>query len=113
MNIAQSPAHTTENFHPLYKTAAQTYMEMAEAGYRAARYEPECEALSQEEVDEYVKQRFTEDHAALFQIYGCTDARTSREFLLLIEAAQLLCAGDIGRQMAIRLIDMAQEGLEK
>ncbi len=57
-------------------------------------------------------QRWREDLDARFVVDGCTDFKTAKVTVMLLEAAQALCCGDLGRDEAIRLIEMASKSLE-
>jgi hypothetical protein len=56
-------------------------------------------------------QRAQEDRDALFIVEGCTDFKTAKVTVWLLEAAQALCVGDHGRDEAIRLTEMARKSL--
>jgi hypothetical protein len=57
-------------------------------------------------------QRAREDRDALFIVEGCTDFSTAKVTVWLLEAAQALCVGDLGKDEAIRLIELARRSLE-
>jgi hypothetical protein len=58
-------------------------------------------------------QRAQEDRDALFIVEGCSDFKTAQVTVWLLEAAQALCAGDHGKNEAVRLVEMAKSGLTK
>jgi hypothetical protein len=58
------------------------------------------------------KQRLRQDNKAVFEVEGCSNYRTAKELVWLLEAAHLLCCGDLYQDDAIELIEKALEGLE-
>jgi hypothetical protein len=57
-------------------------------------------------------ERFWEDEKARFNLWACTNFRTAKETIYLLEAASMLCCGSLGDAEAVRLIRMALDNLE-
>ena len=102
---------------------AQAYLMMAQAGYRPAApsdglgniqlSRDQCrdpQRLDQEAV-EYAVAFAREDDDLTFRI-GCSNYDTNCAFVLCIEAARLLCAGDTDK-IALRLLNLAAKELEE
>ena len=68
---------------------------------------------SPREASERGMQRVKEDDAALFQVHGCTNYSTAKETVWLLEAASMLCCGDLFNAEALKLIDMARLSLSR
>jgi hypothetical protein len=57
-------------------------------------------------------ERFQEDEKARLNLWACTNFRTAKETIYLLEAASMLCCGSLGDAEAVRLIKMALDSLE-
>jgi hypothetical protein len=90
--------NTNTTLDTRHENFTQAYLEMG--------HEPEVAA-------ELGAQRTIEDNDALFQVYGCTNYITAKETVWLIEAATLLCCGDLYHAAALELIDKARRGISK
>jgi hypothetical protein len=93
----------------------EAYRQMAEA----TKYRPEYQAIGsgniirelndpddlEHEAWRYAKRLYEQDENTLFQIYGCSNFRTNRALVYVLEAARLSCAAE--DDLALKLLDMA------
>jgi hypothetical protein len=68
---------------------------------------------SPREASERGIKRVQEDDKALFEVHGCTNYSTAKETVWLLEAASMLCGGDLFNDEALKLIDKARLSLSK
>jgi len=100
---------------------AEAYLEMAKQGYRPAApsdgfghasltpEELQDRDRLQREAVQYAVRFLKEEDAGVFEI-GCSDSRTSRALVYVIEAARCMCGGF--PMMATTLLRMAVDEIE-
>jgi hypothetical protein len=67
---------------------------------------------SEEDSETLGAERLEQDDAALFTVPACTNFSTAKETVWLLEAASMLCCGDLGNAEALRLIEMVRKSLQ-
>jgi hypothetical protein len=94
-NVNQST--TTTEIDPRTAAFTQAYLDM---GY-------------DQEMAEYLGvERTQHDEKALFELEGCVDLKTAKEFIWTLEAADLLFSGDFHRDSAVKLLEMVLSSLK-